>query len=227
MTGTMSELTTGPGEHKWSIELTDDLRAPGWIPIPEGLTGPGQQHWVDQTSELLSDLIGSPRWDGGASTLADIQDLLRMALEERAESNAYALFQVWPVMSAAATICRLDVVSTPTLPNWEQWDGVIHTADAQHIGPGLQLSTRRELAFEHGAIEVNSVSYVFSGLEVTVLITLEDCIPQLAAWAARGLTLLKDTIRVVRDDGMVLESTLPAGVVQDEGWPAEALGRGR
>ena len=87
---------------KWAVELVDDLDVPGWLPVPEGLTPAERERWVDETSSMLDELVGTPRWDGEATTIEDIRGLLQMALDERETSEAYALFQVWPVMSAAA-----------------------------------------------------------------------------------------------------------------------------
>ena len=55
---------------RWTVELVDDLEAPGWLPVPEGLTPPERDQWVADTSGLLEELVGTPRWDGEKTTIA-------------------------------------------------------------------------------------------------------------------------------------------------------------
>lgn len=204
---------------KWTVELVDDLEAPGWLPVPEGLTPSERDQWVADTSGMLEELVGTPRWDGETTTLADIRELLQMALDERDKSDAYALFQVWPVMSAAAVTCHLYVVESDSVPDLTKWDGVLHAAHAEHIGPGVQLSARKELNFDGGSVVVDSVNFVFSDGEALLLVGVDECIPQLAAQVVGGLTALKDILRMVREDGKVFESVLPPGAPVDESWP--------
>lgn len=208
---------------KWTVELVDDLEAPGWIPLPEGMTPPERDQWVAETSGMLEELVGTPRWDGEKTTITDIRDLLQMALDERDESDAYALFQVWPVMSAAAATCHLYVVESDSAPDLTTWEGTIHAAHAEHIGPGVQLSARKELDFDGGSVVVDSVNFVFSDGEVLLLLGVDECIPQLAAQVVGGLTSLKDLLRLVREDGKVFESVLVPGAPADESWPVPDL----
>lgn len=208
---------------KWTVELVDDLDVPGWIPVPEGLTYPERERWIDSTSDRLEYLVGTPRWDGEKSRTADIRELLQMSLDERETSDAYALFQVWPVMSAAAVTCHLYLVESDSLPDIAKWDGTLHAANAENIGPGVQLSVRNELLFDGGAILLESVNYMFTDGEVSLLVGVDECIPQLAASVVRGLSIFKDLLRVVREDGKVLESVLPPGAPIDESWPIEDI----
>ena len=212
---------------KWTVELVEDLNLPGWIPVPEGLTPPEREEWIASTSESLGYLIGTPRWDGETSTSADIRALLQMSLDERERSDAYALFQVWPVMSAAAVTCHLYVVETESLPDIAKWGGVIHAANADHIGPGVQLSARNELLFDGGVVLLESVNYLFTDGEVSLLLGVDDCIPQLATSVVRGLSIFKDLLRIVREDGKVFESVLLPGAPIDETWPIEEIGAAR
>lgn len=208
---------------KWTVELVDDLDVPGWIPVPEGLTPPEREQWIASTSESLGHLVGTPRWDGETSTSADIRGLLQMSLDERERSDAYALFQVWPVMSAAAVTCHLYVVESESLPDITKWDGILHAANAEHIGPGVQLSARNELLFDGGTVVLESVNFWFTDGEVSLLLGVDECIPQLAASVVRGLSIFKDLLRVVREDGKVFESALPPGAPIDEPWPIEEI----
>lgn len=203
----------------WTVELVDDLEVAGWIPVPEGLVQSEREKWVTDTADLLGELVGTPRWDGEKSTIEDVRAILRMALDEREKSDAYALFQVWPVMSTAAAMCHVYVVESASVPDLTEWEGVIHAAHAEHIGPGVQLSTRKELVFEGGAVAVDSVNYVFGDGEILLFVGMDECIPQLAAHVVGGLTALKDILRMVRDDGKVFESVLPPGAPVDDLWP--------
>ncbi|WP_143055227.1 hypothetical protein [Nocardioides luteus] len=209
---------------KWTLELVEDLDVPGWIPVPEKLTPPECEQWIASTSESLGYLVGTPRWDGEASTSADIRALLQMSLVERERSDAYALFQVWPVMSAAAVTCHLYVVETESLPDVAKWGGILHAANAAHIGPGVQLSARNELLFDGGVVLLESVNYLFTDGEVSLLLGVDDCIPQLATSVVRGLSIFKDLLRMVREDGKVFESVLLPDAPIDESWPIEEIG---
>ena len=204
---------------KWAVELVDDLDVPGWLPVPEGLTPAECERWVDETSSMLDELVGTPRWDGEATTIEDIRGLLQMALDERETSEAYAMFQVWPVMSAAAVMCHLHVVESESGPDMSQWDGVVHAAEADHIGPGAQLSSRKELNFEGGSVIIESVNFAFSDGEALLLLGVDECIPQLTTSVVRGLVALKDVLRMVREDGRVFQSVPLPGVPVDESWP--------
>ncbi|MFE6645500.1 hypothetical protein ACFVJS_02975 [Nocardioides sp. NPDC057772] len=208
---------------KWTVELVEDLDVPGWIPVPEGLSHREREQWIDGTSKRLEYLVGTPRWDGEKSTSTDIRDLLQMALDERERSDAYALFQVWPVMSAAAVTCHLYLVENESSPDIAKWDGVLHAAHAENIGPGVQLSARNEWLFDGGSVLLESVNYMFTDGEVSLLLGVDECIPQLATSVVRGLSTLKDLLRVVREDGRVFESVLPPSAPVDESWPIEDI----
>ncbi|OIJ23574.1 hypothetical protein UG56_027225 [Nocardioides luteus] len=88
----------------------------------------------------------------------------------------------------------------------------------------MQLSARNELLFDGGVVLLESVNYLFTDGEVSLLLGVDDCIPQLATSVVRGLSIFKDLLRMVREDGKVFESVLLPDAPIDESWPIEEIG---
>lgn len=205
----------------WSLELADDVDLPGWIFLPEDLDQSGRELWLTEASDVLSDAIGASYSENPKTVETDVRSMLEIGLEARADSASYLMYQVWPLLAPATVICHVNVVASEDLPDWKSLDGVVHSADARYVGPGLQFSTRREIDTPDGRVELNSVHLAYDAGDVALLLTLEESLAPLVSRALVGFTLLKDALQLRKEDGTLFASIAPAELVADEQWPTE------
>lgn len=205
----------------WSLELVDDVDLPGWVFLPEDLSPGDREVWLSEAANVLSDAIGNSYSEDLAVVQSDVRSMLEIGLAERAGSGSYLMYQVWPLLAPATVLCHVNVVASEDLPDWNSLDGVVHSADARYIGPGLQFSTRREIDGPEGTVELNSVHLAYDGGDVALLLTLEESLAPLVSRALVGFTLLKDALQLRKGDGTLFASAAPAGLVADEQWPTE------
>lgn len=202
----------------WSLGFGEDVDLPGWLFLPEGLTPSEQDLWVDSAAELLWDVIGSGPATEARGSEAMLRSILADGLAARSASASYATYLVWPVLAPAAVMCHIDFAASDDLPNWKELEGVVHAADARYLGPGLQYSTRRQVAAQDGLLDLSSVHFVFDDGDVALMLTLEESISTLISHAVVGFTRLKDALQVVKGDGTAFTSRVVPEYVRDEQW---------
>lgn len=199
----------------WSLELAEDVDLPGWVHLPGGMSGQDEQRWLTEVSGILMEIVDPP--PSGTSGHS-VHDILQAGLDARATSPSYLMYLVWPVASAAAVMCHVNLVASKNLPDWPTLDGTLHAADARYVGPGLQFSTRRAVESADGPVELNSVHFAFDDGEIGLMLTLEESVSPLVSRALVGFVFLKDALRLIRDDGSVFASVPPAALVEDSTW---------
>lgn len=206
---------------KWSFELAEDIDIPGWVFLPEGLTLPDQQMWLTEVTKALCDLIRSEQLDDSTGLEGEVRSVLEAGLAERARSKSSVMYQVWPAAAAAATMCHVNIAASADLPDWNEMDGRVHTAEARYMGPGLQYSTRRQVETDDGPLDVNSVHFIFDDGSVAVMLHLEESLPALISQSLIPFTIFKDALRMVGDDGTEFTAVEPTGVIVDDTWPVK------
>lgn len=197
---------------EWVVQFTEDIDIPGWFFIPEGVGTDEQNQWVAENAHELRSLVGTNRWDGEPATETDIEDILRLAFDERASTDSDALFQVWPVPFPATVLCHLNLVASSTLPSWRDVGGIVHPLSSPHLGDGVQVSTR---GIEDG-VEVSSVHLVFSNGDVALMLSVEEAPALLVARVLPELMFLSEALRLERPDGTPFVGTLPTGQLAEE-----------
>ncbi len=207
-----------PSLEGWSLGFGEDVDLPGWLFLPEGLASDEQELWLDSATELLWGVIGSGPATEARGTEAMVRSVLAEGLAARATSASHAMYQVWPVLAPAAVMCHVDFAASDDLPNWKEFDGVIHAADARYLGRGLQYSMRRQVDGAEVPIDLSSVHFVFDDGEVALMLTLEESISTLISHAVVGFTRLKDALQVVKTDGTPFTSTVVPDYVREEQW---------
>lgn len=214
---------TAQATGSWQLDVADDVDLPGWVWLPEDFQGL-REAWVDEVTPVILDLIGDSEADQGASAAAEVRAVLESALDTRAESSSYAMYLVWPVHAPAAVMCHVNRARVKDLPGWDELDGVTHAVDAEHIGPGLLVSSRFTADTDQGAAELAAVLLVFADEEDAVVVNLEPSLPQLIAQSMVGLGMLVDALAVTRADGSPFQSLPIAPTSNLEEWPTDSEG---
>lgn len=208
-------------DDEWELDVTEDVEVPGWFFVPAAMDEAQARQWLAEGVAALGPVIGVPGWDEQPTTEAQVREVLQQAIDARAESDALALFQVWPVVGAAAVMCRVAVVRSDTLPGPDDTDAVARPIGAPHVGPGVQYSTSRTLGSGADQVVLSSLHLVFDDGDVALALSLEESVAPLIAHATPGLAILKDVIRMRRvRDGAPFVSVAPQGLTVDESWDA-------
>lgn len=209
----------------WSLGFAEDVDLPGWVYLPQGLTDEEQDLFVLEVTRLLHELMRETAPQQPPPADEQLHHLLRAGLAARAESESAVLYQVWPVAGPAAVFCDVNFVRTADLPDWTQMPGVLHPAEARHIGPGLQYSSRRVIEDEDGdPLDVSAVHFVFTDDEQGVMLGLHESSSALISQALIGFGLFKNALTFSRKDGSTFTSKAPAGMIADTEWPADKDG---
>ncbi|WP_159620947.1 hypothetical protein [Ruania rhizosphaerae] len=204
---------------RWSVGL--ETVAPGWLLIPAGMSEEDRTAWVDARVAELREAWGA-EWGPGSEDR--VRSLLVAGAEERSESDALLLFQVWPVFAPIAAMCRIAVLPNDGLPPWSEWGGVAHRVEAPHVGPGVQYTERHEREMGGAGLhEVFSTALVFNDDRSALVIALQE-MPAIVLNDIRdGFVGLLDSIRLQAPDGSAFASQEPAGVLDDGPWRVEAV----
>jgi len=205
----------------WGIDVVDDLEIAGWVFVPTGIEPQDHERWIRETASKLGEVVGNEGFEGETVTFEDVRPILQNALDERERAHSVAMFQVWPVQGPAAVYCHVSILSNDGLPDWTEIGAVVHSIEAPHIGPGLQVATRRTIEVEGDPVELASVNLVFDNGEVTLLLTIDESLAPLVAYALPGLLLLMESIRLVRADGVPFVSERQVSLVEDPPWRFE------
>ncbi len=210
-------------DNAWTLGLVDeDFELPGWLFLPEGLEADEQRQWV---STALGELAGTTGLDARPLDVTGARELLESARAERAASDSHAMFQVWPSFRGETVTCHLNILASGGLPEWTEPsdDAVVHPADATHIGPGLQCTTRRVVELQDGRqVELTGVHFLFDNGDVTLLLSLDEAATPLIARALPAFVMLTQNLRMERKaDGAPFEAVPPQGLVADGPWPFE------
>lgn len=211
---------TAPSE--WRVELAEDIDIPGWFFIPDSAGAEDQDRWIAQNAEELSSLVGSNRWDGQPTTEDDIEDILRLAFDERDSSDSDALFQVWPMPFPATVLCHVNLVTSASLPSWSEPGVTVHPMEAPYLGPGVQVSARRT----EDDVDLVSVHLVFDNGDVALIMSLEEAPAPLITRVGPEFMMVSEAIRIEGADGSPFVGTLPVGCRPEEApWEFEEAGR--
>lgn len=205
----------------WRLDVVEDLEFPGWFQLPTDLDDAGRAAWTDACAAEVHTLLASDDPEVEVVGDDDVRRLLAAALELRATSPSLAIFQVWPVSLPATVQCHVNILASADLPDWSTVGDavVLFPIEAEHIGPGLQLAVRRTVVDEGETVELMSLHYVFDDGDATLMLSLEESLPPLIGAALPGLVGLKDTLRMVREDGTPFVSRAPEGVEPADIWP--------
>lgn len=204
-------------DHGWTLDLIDDdLEIPGWLFVPQGLGRADQERWVRSAQDELADV---PAWDGPPPDPALLREMLVHALELREQSESLAVLQVWPALANATAMGHVDVLPSDALWDWTRTDAVVHRIDEPHIGPGLQISTRRTVTLDDIDMDVSSTAFSFDNGEVTLMVAVAETLTPLLTFALPGLLALMRNIRLVDTrNGSAFTSIEPTGVLTEPDW---------
>lgn len=206
---------------EWRLSFAEEFDAPGWLQLPRGLAPKDHGQWIATALSWLSALMheaGSPMDE---PAVPEFRRILRAGLEERARSRSFVIYLVFPVATPAAVLCHLNVMASEALPPWSALDGVVHSAEAPHIGPGVQFSSGHRVYAGGRPTELCAVHFAFDDGEVALLMSLEESVPVLISRALPGFVQLKDALRMERRDGGRFTSVPPEGVLEEAPWRLE------
>jgi hypothetical protein len=205
--------------------VVEEVDLPGWVWLPEDMEPAQRDSWVEEVVPAVIELIGNPEPDGGSTTSVDVRAVLESGLEARAESPSYMMYLVFPVHAPAAVMCHVNLVQTQDLPDWDDFSGRMHPAQARYLGPGVQITTEVTAETDQGPAELTTLVYIFADAEAGIVVTFEPAFPQLIAQAMVGAGLLINALAVSRPDGTAFEaapSTAP--VIAGDEWPSGSQG---
>lgn len=206
----------------WSLDMVEDVDLPGWVLLPYGAAEDLRGPWATEVAAAVRTLPPLPEL---SSSEEDISALLRAGLEIRDESSSALLYLVFPAAAAVATLCSVDFIRTSDLPQLASTDGRSFPAEARHIGPGLQWSTRRTIADDDGTeVEISSVHLVFCDEEHGIMISLGEAASLTVSQTLTGMAVLKNAIEVTRPDGTTLRSTASSVLLEESVWTADEKG---
>lgn len=202
----------------WALDVVDDgLELPGWVLVPAGLSGKEREAW---RVGLVEEITGTPGWNGEPVTADEARDIVATGLALRESSDALAMFQVLPAVGGETVNCFINVLPSAELLDWRDF-GLVQAAEAAHIGPGLQCSTRRTIEAEGNLIEVAGVHLVFDDGDTSLVFSLDETLAPLISSALLGFLALVQHVGMVGEDGRRFASLPPAGVPPEDVWPLQ------
>jgi len=204
---------------EWVIDLDEALELPGWFLVPDEVGV--QQGWAAELEASLADLVGAEKWDGEATTVDDIRDVLAVGIEVRNASTSDLVYQVWPIAGPVAVYCHVNVFASASLPSWSALGAVRYSVDSPHLGTGVQLSTRQTIQEGETALEYVSVHVVFDNGEVALVMSLDEAMAPLVSRALPGFVALMRAVQLQRSDGAPFVAVPPADLLEDAPWKME------
>lgn len=209
----------------WQLDLVEDIDLAGWVWLPDAFEAGEREAWVDEVVPVLQDHIGAQQVDGTPNAVGDIRGLLNAALDARAESDSYAMYQVWPVHAPAAVMCHVNRVRTEDLPDLDSLEGRrMHRTDGRYIGPGVQVSSRFTADTDDGPMDLAAVYFVFADQEDAVVVHLDPSLPEFIAQSLVGVGIFTNALEVTRGDGTTFSSLVPSGLIADDEWDTDSAG---
>lgn len=208
-------------ERVWSLDLVDEIEAPGWLFIPEFQDAEEKDRWISLASEEAATQAG---WDGELLEADEIRDVLYAGLLEQAEADAVASFQVWPPFGGVAVMCHLSLFPSEAMPDWAQIGAQVDAVDATNIGPGIRCTTRRMIPSgdESGNVEYVGTYFVFDDGSTTLTLSLGEAYAPLIVRALPGAMTLLENLRLISPvDGQVFQSVAIHGAEEEAPWPFE------
>ena len=207
----------------WSLEVVEpDIDLRGWLFVPEGMDAAEQARWV---AAAASEVIGASDLEGRPLSAEAAREILEAGLARRAATESHAVYQVWPPLRGLTAICHISVLTgagSPVLSEPGQ-DAIVHPAEAEHIGPGLQRSTRRTVHLDEDLdIELASVQFVFDDGHTTLVVGLEETVAPLVTHALPVLVQLVQNLRLTTDHGQ-FAAVAPQGVIDEAPWDFEEI----
>lgn len=202
----------------WALDVVDeDLELPGWLLVPSGLTTADQEAWL---RSVTAELVGTPGWNGEPVAEAEAREALETGLALRSDSDALAMFQIFPAVGTETVNCYINVLPSAELMAWREL-GLVQPAESPHLGPGLQCSTHRTIEAEGNFIEVAGVHFAFDNGVVTLLFSLDENLAPLISRALPGFVALMQNVRMNSADGDPFVAVQPEGIVSEAPWPIE------
>lgn len=215
---TTSSLVDQP----WRVRGLEDFSFPGWLPVRPGMSQGEKHEWLSAAESAVSGLVGTKRWDGGATSIDDLRLVLGQAFDEVEAVDAAATFQVWPLLGPVTVMCRVMMLTSDSVPSWGPDDpGALHPVESKRLGAGLQFTSRTQLESSDGAVDVEAVDLIFDDGSAAIVLTTEATFTPLLVNALPGLHALMNTMWVERPDGTVFSGVAPDGVVPEEAWEVE------
>jgi hypothetical protein len=209
-------------DDQWTLELVeDDIDLSGWLFLPQGMTPDERDVWI---ATAASEVVGNDDMEGAPITAEGARDVLEAGLAERAAVSSQAMFQIWPSLWGVVAMCHINIVQSRELPAWEEVeDAVLHRTEAEHLGPGLQCTTRRAIEVEKDLhVELIGVHVVFDDGEVAVVLSLSESVSPLITRALPTFVRVMENLRLVRtSDGTSFASIPPEGLTAETPFPFE------
>jgi hypothetical protein len=201
----------------WTLDVVDDVGAPGWLFIPDFRDLSEQERWMSAVAE---EVAGEGGWDGEPLTRVEIRDVLHAALIERDAADAIATFQVWPPLGGVAVMCHISLFPSDAMPDWAQIDTSIQRIEADYIGPGIQCVTRRIIPSDDGSdVEYVAAHFIFDDGTTTLMITLNEAYAPMIVRALPGAATLLQNLRLLSStDGVIFKSAPIEGVLEEDLW---------
>lgn len=214
--------TSGLVDQPWTVHGLDAFSFPGWLLVRPGMSQDEKHEWLSTAESVVGGLVGTKRWDGGATTMDDLRLVLGQAFDEVEAVDAAATFQVWPLLGPATVMCRVMMLTSDSVPTWGPDDpGARHLVSSKRLGVGLQFTSRTQLESSDGAVDVEAMDLIFNDGSAAIVLTTEATFAPLLVSAMPGLQALMDTMWVERPDGTVFSGVAPEGVVPEETWKVE------
>lgn len=214
--------TSSHVNQRWTVRGLDEFSFPGWLPVRPGMSHDEKHEWLRTAESAVGGLVGTKRWDGGATSKDDLRAVLVQAFDEVETVDAAATFQVWPLLGPATVMCRVMMLTSDSVPTWGPDDlGARHLVASKRLGVGLQFTARTQLESSDGTVDVEAVDLIFNDGSAAIVLTIEATFAPLLVNALPGLQALMDTMWVERPDGTVFSGVSPEGVVPDEAWKVE------
>lgn len=215
---TLSDATADSG---WTVALASDIAYRNWVPVPSLTSDQERDEWLETTIEYVLGLIHQSEGAPSSESAIDVLSELQFALDERVGLGSLATFQIWPVEWPVSLLCHLVLVPGAYIPVAADSDVeiVAHPAASEHLGFGMQYTTRYLLRAEE--FELVALEFVFSDGESSFVLTVGAAAAPLVGDVAPGVVAFKDSIRITRPDGSTFKGVPLPNSPAEEVWETE------
>lgn len=184
----------------------------GWIGIPEGLTGPDRDRWVQESLDSLRE-GWADAWDDAIAARA--RDMLEASLDGR--PDAHMVFEAWPVLRTVRARVQISLVSASSLPEWRaEGFSVVPYEDAP-IGPGIMCVRTHEMPTDEAApLSMIDWAAVFEADGLAVVVMVETTLLNLFVQVLPGLLGLISTLEVAVPGGGAFRAAPSRHAITDD-----------